>query len=186
MRVVSGALKGLKLEAILKNEKIRPTTDKVKESLFNILQFEIKGKIFLDLFGGSGQIGIEAASRGAEEVIIVENSPIALSTIKKNVNKLKQNFNIEIVNSEAIEFLEKMNKKIDIAFLDPPYGSDLLEKALGIIEPIINEGGIIVAETMANKILDINMRKFKEIKSYKYGNIVIKIYRDLDYLDKQK
>ncbi len=198
MRVVAGALRGLRLESIVK-EDIRPTTDKVKESVFNILQFEIRGKIFLDLFGGSGQMGIEAASRGASEVIIVEKNFEALDIIEKNLKKIQNKFNISVINSYASDFLVKMkndfeneqinkNKvkdkikntrknKIDIAFLDPPYKSRFLDESSQEIDAVMDEKGIIITETASNQMCQTNIGRFKNTKSYKYGNVMVSFYK---------
>lgn len=176
MRVVSGAARGLCLETIAE-EGLRPTTDRVKESVFNILQFDIQGKKFLDLFGGSGQIGIEAASRGTSEVIIVENNNVSLEIIKKNLLKVKNRFNINLVKSDAIDFLKRFKGSIDIAFLDPPYNSDLLPRAFEYMESVMSDSGIIVTESAINRKYELNIGRFIHKKNYKYGNTQINIYK---------
>ena len=105
IQVISGKFKGLKLDSS-KNEGLRPTKDRVKESVFDILQFEIVNKNFFDAFGGTGQIGIEALSRGAGEVIIVERDKEAANLIKKNISKIKDNKNLNFIKSDTIEFLK--------------------------------------------------------------------------------
>ncbi len=176
MRVIAGTIKGLRLET-LSNIKLRPTTDKVKESLFNILQFDIQNSNFLDLFGGSGQIGIEAASRGAAKVIIVDNTKLSINIIKNNLLKLKNNFNVSLVNSDAIDFLRNFKEKIDIAFLDPPYNSTLLGESFKYISPIMSKKGIIVTESSADKQAVSSIGEFCHIGRYKYGNIQLNIYK---------
>lgn len=176
MRVVSGAVRGLRLETIVKSN-IRPTTDKVKESIFNILQFDIQDKYFLDLFGGTGQIGIEAASRGAKKVIIVDNNKEALAVIKRNVKKLKDKFKIETEYSDAIDFLKSTMKKVDIAFLDPPYESGLLNNVSKYIDRIMNENGLIVCESSIDVGSNDNIGRFRKDKEYKYGKILISVYK---------
>lgn len=176
MRVVSGTFRGLKLETIVE-DGIRPTTDKVKEAVFDILQFEIPGKRFLDLFGGSGQIGIEAASRGASEVVIVEKNRKALEVIKRNVSKIQGRLNIRVINADAFDFLAKLYDKIDIAFLDPPYKSDLLEKISDRIGSVMNSEGMIITETASDVQSRVNIGNFNNTKSYSYGSIMINFYR---------
>jgi RNA methyltransferase, RsmD family len=176
MRVVSGIFRGLKLETIVE-KGIRPTTDKVKEAVFDILQFEVTGKRFLDLFGGSGQIGIEAASRGAREVIIVEKEPKALEVIKRNVNKVRDKLNISVINSDAFDFLTNVKNKIDIAFLDPPYKSGILDKISYCLDSVMNTEGIIITETAADEQCKTTIGNFKLIKSYSYGNIMLNFYK---------
>lgn len=178
MRVVSGMLRGMHMDAICENN-IRPTTDKVKESVFNILQFEIAGKSFLDLFGGTGQIGIEAISRGASKVVIVDNNQKALGVIRKNVSRVKVGFDIKVVASDAIEFLRSVADKFDIVFLDPPYGSELLYKVAQYIDYAVKDGGVVVVEMSTDKKFSVDMGSFKRVKEYKYGNIVVGIYRIL-------
>lgn len=177
MRVVSGAARGLHLEMIAEKD-VRPTTEKVKESVFNIIQFDIRGKVFLDLFGGSGQIGIEAASRGASEVIIVDNNKLSLDVIKRNMCKLKNRFNVRLVNSDAVEFLEHSPRKADIVFLDPPYNSDLLEVLPEYINSAVNEGGIIITESSAGRDYGLSFGRFIHKKNYRYGSIQINMYAD--------
>ena len=178
MRVVSGIARGLRLETIVKNN-IRPTTDKVKESVFNILQFDIIGKRFLDLFGGTGQIGIEAASRGASKVIIVENNREAFDVIKRNIKKLKDKFKIEAVFLNSVDFLVSTKEVVDIAFLDPPYGSGLLNVISKYIDRIMNKDGLIVCESSIDAGFDGSIGRFDKIKEYKYGKILISVYKNL-------
>ncbi len=177
MRVVSGAARGLHLEMIAEKD-IRPTTEKVKESVFNIIQFDIQGKVFLDLFGGSGQIGIEAASRGASEVIIVDNNKSSLDVIKRNMCKLKNRFNVRLVDSDAVEFLKYSPQKADIVFLDPPYNSGLLEVLPGYINHAVNQGGIIITESSTEKNHGLSFGRFTHKKNYRYGSIQINMYTD--------
>ena len=180
MRVVSGACRGLKLETIVE-DGIRPTTDKIKESIFNILQFEIQGKRFLDLFGGSGQIGIEAASRGADEVIIVEKNPCALNVIKRNVSKLQNRFNIKVINADAVDYLinskNNLDSKVDIAFLDPPYKSNFWPLISEHINSVVKDSGTVITETSLNAEHRSTIGIFKNTKSYKYGNIQVNFYK---------
>ena len=175
MRIISGSARGTKLE-LKKDENTRPTTDRVKEALFNIIQFELVGKTFLDLFGGTGQIGIEAHSRGAEEVIIVENQKANFNIIKKNLAKIRSPENIKIIYSDALNFLNKFDKKIDIAFLDPPYKSDLLDKILPKTAKIMDKNGVIITETSSSEKILNEFQEFTLQKRYKYGNISLNLY----------
>ncbi len=180
MRVVSGALRGLRLETV-SEDGIRPTTDRVKESIFNILQFQISGKRFLDLFGGSGQIGIEAASRGAEEVFIVENNPKAQKIIRKNIGKLEGKFEVSLFSEDALKFLSGFSSrfgcKLDIVFLDPPYDSDFFEEISESVDEVMDEDGLIVTETDSRNKTRESIGKFDLKKSYKYGRTVIGVYK---------
>jgi 16S rRNA (guanine(966)-N(2))-methyltransferase RsmD len=175
--VISGLYKGLKLENKY-IENVRPTTDRVKESLFNILQFEIKNKFFLDLFGGTGQIGIEAASREAKKVVIVDNNINAVNTIKKNISKIKNN-NISVVRSSSDLFLKNNTDKFDIAFLDPPYlDAELLCSSLLNIKDHMQKNSIIVIESLKQTEILNHSNGFILQNRYIYGKITLHVYRN--------
>ena len=123
MRVISGKNKGTKLYT-LEGLNTRPTLDRVKESLFNIINFDLPGCTFLDLFAGSGAIGIEAASRGAGKVIMCEKSKDAVKIINMNLEKTRLKDSIKLFNEDFEKCISKLEEKIDIVFLDPPYKSD--------------------------------------------------------------
>ncbi len=181
MRVISGYARGLKLDSV-ESDKVRPTTDRVKEALFSILQFEIQGKSFLDLFGGTGQIGIEAISRGAKEVVIVDDSIESLKTIKSNISKLKIKGNIKCIKSDALKFLDDTSYMFDIAFLDPPYKSEVLNKDLLKISSKMNSSGIIITETPIEDAVLEKANEFILCKRYKYGKIMLNIYKNENYI----
>ena len=124
MRIIAGSLKG---RVLLEFSKIgvRPTSDMARESLFNILQNDIYGAKFLDLFSGTGAVGIEAYSRGASEVVLNDNSRESITLIKKNLEKLGISGKIKVTSFDAISYLKTSNDKFDIIFVDPPYASGL-------------------------------------------------------------
>ena len=151
MRVISGKARGKKLVS-LEGLNTRPTLDRVKEALFNKIQFEILDKKILDLFAGSGALGIEAISRGAKSATFCDNSREAIKVIKTNIENTNNINNSTIINKdfiEALEKLEKENKKFDIIFLDPPYKTDFAEKAIKKIidSNLLSKEGIIILET---------------------------------------
>lgn len=151
MRIISGKYRGTKLFT-LEGLNTRPTLDRVKESLFNILNFDLQNAVVLDLFSGSGALGLEALSRGAKEAFLCDNSRAAVNIIRKNVQKLKLEAFTNIINKDfekALQDLHIKNKKFDIIFLDPPYESNFAEIAVKkIIEfELLTENGIIVLET---------------------------------------
>ena len=129
MRVITGTARGRKLKD-LPGLDTRPTTDKVKESIFNIVQFDIEGRRVLDLFAGTGQLGIEALSRGAEKCVFVDQSREAAKVIGENVKTTGFENRSRVAQGDAISFLTSCREKFGLAFLDPPYASDLLDKAL--------------------------------------------------------
>ncbi len=178
IKVISGKLRGLKLESI-KNESLRPTKDRIKESLFDILQFDIIGKTFLDLFGGTGQIGIEAFSRGAKKVIITELNKSNFKIIEKNISRINDAHNIKLFNLDALRFLQNTDLKADVAFLDPPYeNTKLLEKSLNLTAKIMSNNGVIIVETLSSQNVQNETLNFSLQKRYNYGNISLNLYKN--------
>ena len=174
MRVISGTKRGKKLREP-DNYDIRPTTDMVKESLFNIIQFDIEGRRVLDLFAGTGQLGIECLSRGAAEVTFVDQSREAVAIVKENLKSC--GFEARVVQSDSIAFLGR-GEKFDVILIDPPYATNLVDKALEIINSvdILTEGGIIMCESGREKPMpDMNMPCFK-CKEYTYGKVKLTTY----------
>ena len=127
-------------------EEVRPTADKVRESLFNILQFKIYGCRFLDLFAGTGAMGIEALSRGASEVVFNDFSKKSLQIVKKNLEKLKIEKGVKVVNFDASRFLTTNKEPFDVIFIDPPYKSGLGLDALNVVKDSLADGGVVVYE----------------------------------------
>lgn len=145
MRIVGGIYKGRKLKTF-EGDEIRPTSDMARESLFNILRDRIIDAKFLDLFCGTGAMGIEALSRGAKEVTFNDFSKKSVNLTKENLNSLGEINNAKISVSGALEFLQRTGEKFDIIFLDPPYKSDLGEKALSVAKNALSDGGIVIFE----------------------------------------
>ena len=149
MRIIGGTARGTKLYT-LEGETTRPTLDRVKESLFNIIQNKVQGSVFLDLFSGSGAIGLEAASRGAKKSILCDYSKKAIGIINKNTEKTHLSNKVETYKGSFIELLKnKIEEKIDIVYIDPPYKTDYIYESLKIIieKNIIKENGLIILET---------------------------------------
>lgn len=176
MRVISGLARGRKLKEP-GDGKIRPTTDMVKESIFNIIQFDIEGRNVLDLFAGTGQLGIEAASREAERVTFVDESNEAVKLVQENLRSLGFENNTAVIRSDSLSFLER-GERYDLIFLDPPYDSGLLDKAIKkIIEfDILKENGIMVCESSAEKNLPDGTLPYVKRKEYRYGKIKITLF----------
>lgn len=182
MRVISGSFKGRRLTAP-KGLTIRPTPDKVKGAIFNILGDRIIESSFLDLFAGTGAIGIEALSRGAKEVIFVDNSIKAINTIKKNLNNCQSsivNCQLSIFRADAVEFIKKTDHQFDIVFIDPPYKSDLGEKALIEISlcNILKKDGEIIWEHYYKKKADFGLQiaKLKQKRTIRYGDTSLSFF----------
>ncbi|MBS4189104.1 16S rRNA (guanine(966)-N(2))-methyltransferase RsmD [Bacillus sp. FJAT-49705] len=181
MRVVSGTRKGKTLKVVPGNST-RPTTDKVKEAIFNIIGPYFDGGMGLDLFAGSGGLGIEALSRGAEKVIFVDMDGKAIQTIRENVKTCEFEDKVEIYRNEAeraIKALIKRELAFDIIFLDPPYKKQQLLKLLELINEnnLLSESGTIVCEHGSEILLPDNVGKLFKQKHETYGIIAITIYK---------
>ena len=178
MRVVSGKARGIVLKAP-NGFETRPTADRVKEAMFSILQFDLPGAAVLDLFGGTGQLGIEALSRGANKAVFVDQSDAACRLIRENLNRTHMVENARVVRSDYTAFLNNCRESFDIIILDPPYAEKFLEKSLKLITEIdiLQSDGIIVAEYPAEKSLEINFLVEFQLKEYKYGNTKLMILR---------
>ena len=178
MRVISGRARGTVLKTP-EGMQTRPTADRVKEALFSILQFELPGTHVLDLFGGTGQLGIEAISRGAQSAVFVDAGEPACKLIKENLRRAKMEGEGRVVRSDYLQYLSQCRETFDIIFLDPPYAEVFLENAIKKISEIdiLQSGGIIVAERPAEKALNLEIMGYTRTKDYKYGNTVLTLYR---------
>ena len=178
MRVIAGTARSVPL---LSRDGLdtRPTTDRVKEAIFNIIQFEIEGRQILDLFGGSGQMAIEALSRGAAGAVIVDQSKDSVSIIRQNLQKTKLTEKAKVVCADYMEYLNRCKKRFDLIFLDPPYREKFLENALNRISEIdiLKSGGIIVCERPAEKALPDAYAAFRRVRDYRYGRTGVTVYR---------
>lgn len=188
MRISGGIAKGRKTGStgLLRKKgdkeyRLRPTTSKVREALFNIIRDKINGAIFLDLYAGTGTVGFEALSRGAKEAIFVENNLERANMIKKIAEKLGFTERCSIVKENAENFISKAdsnNNLFDIIFLDPPYQTNMLENILNIIAErnIISNNGTVIAEHFKKKVLPENIGNLKIKKSYRYGDTMLTFY----------
>ncbi len=177
MRIVSGKYRGKKLLSPI-DEKTRPTSDKVKEALFNILGMKVQGATCLDLFSGSGALGIECISRGAQKVIFNDLNKNAIKVIKDNLSSLKNiDCEYQVFNKDYQILLENLKEKFDIVFLDPPYAMKINEKIITILKEkeLLNDDCVIVVETSSEDSLE-NLQCSYE-KSYKYGSIMLTIVK---------
>ena len=177
MRVITGSARGRRLKD-LPGLETRPTTDKVKESIFNIIQFDIEGRKVLDLFGGSGQLSMEALSRGADSAVIVELNPAAVKVIRENVKLCEFEDCARVVQSDARAFLAGCREKFQLVFLDPPYAGPLMDMALETIATIdiVSENGIIVCESALDKEMPALPAPYEKGREYRYGKIKVTLY----------
>ena len=180
MRVITGKARGVQLKTP-EGMKTRPTSDRVKEALFSIIQFDIPGAKVLDLFGGTGQIGIEALSRGAASAIFVDAAEPACNLIRENLKRTKLEQQGRVIRSDYLDYLKRNREQFDIIFLDPPYAEVFLENALKYITEIdiLQTNGIIVTERPLDKDLPWEYKGYQRSRDYKYGKTLLTVYRKL-------
>ena len=176
MRVITGSARGMTLKAP-EGLSTRPTAEKVKEAVFSALQFEIEGRRVLDLFAGSGQMGIEALSRGAVSAVFVEADKTAARIIKENLQKTRLAPQATVMQTDALAYLRMCGSVFDLAFLDPPYAVGLLQKALAAAEPLIAEGGAVVCEHPATETLPNAVGLLRADRRYQYGKTAVTVFR---------
>ena len=176
MRVITGIAKGTRLET-LEGKSIRPTTDKVKEGIFSSIQFDIENSNVLDLFSGSGQIGIEALSRGAAKCTFVDCSDDSLKITKRNLIKAKLIEKSVVIKSDSVTFISNTKEKYDIAFLDPPYKDNILITAAESCALKMSEYGVMICEHPTDVVMPEKFGKFPLYRQYKYGKITVSVYR---------
>lgn len=176
MRVITGSARGKRLIAPQGND-VRPTSDKVKEALFSALQFDIEGRRILDLFAGSGQLGIEALSRGAQTATFVDSSNSSIKIIKQNIENTGFSDISKVYSMDYNSFCAMSHDIFDIVFLDPPYKEGLLIPAIKSVLPLMSEYGIIVCEYPPQVEIPEEIGGFSILRTYRYGKINVTIYR---------
>jgi 16S rRNA (guanine(966)-N(2))-methyltransferase RsmD len=188
VRISSGRLKGRKVVTSKKifvsadKDELRPTSSKVREAIFNILQTEIDHSLFLDLYAGTGAVGLEALSRGAEKVFFVENNQVRAKAVMDYIHKLGLDDRASVYQEEAEAFLKRAMRtglKFDIIFADPPYLSGEIDKVLPNIGEfnMLKDDGCILVEHSSKTALSENMHNIKLVKNYKYGDTMLTLYR---------
>lgn len=180
MRVITGTAKGVQLKTP-DGMLTRPTADRVKEAMFSVIQFDIPNARVLDLFGGTGQLGIEALSRGAKSAIFVDAREDACKLIRENLKRTKLEGFGRVVRSDYMAYLKGCQEQFSLILLDPPYAEEFLENALNRISEIdiLQSNGIIVTERPVGKELPWDLEGYERSKDYKYGKTMVTIYRKL-------
>ena len=176
MRVITGIAKGRKL-ITLEGEDVRPTTERTKEGMFSSIQFELEGRRILDLFAGSGQLGIEALSRGAKSVTFTDMNKKAIEVIKSNLKNTGFTADAKVINTDAKTFVKTTGESFNIAFLDPPYAKGILQELLPLTERLITEGGAIICEHPYGEEMPQELERMKLSKTYKHGKTAVSVYR---------
>ena len=176
MRVITGIARGCRLET-LPGDATRPTGEKVKEGLFSAIQFDIEGRRVLDLFAGSGQLGIEALSRGASGCVFVDKNTEAVKIIRQNLQKTRLFEKAQVLGTDALTYLTRPADRFDLVFLDPPYASEMILPVLEKVAPLVNDGGIIICETDDVTALPNGIDRFALAKTYRFGHTWVWLYR---------
>ena len=175
MRVITGIARGKKL-ITLDGLDVRPTTEMVKEAIFSSIHFDLPGASVLDLFAGSGQLGIEALSRGAKHCVFVDKSKNSIEIIKKNIESCGFNSQSRVLNMDSIEYLSVAKTGIDIVLLDPPYREGLIQKTLPLLDRIISDNAIVICEHENELILEESYGRLNKTKTKRYGKISISYF----------
>ena len=177
MRVITGSARGRRLRE-LEGLETRPTTDRVKESMFNILQFDVEDSRVLDLFAGTGQLGIEALSRGAASAVFVEQRRDAVALIRENLKLTGLSERARVVNGEALAYLASAGEKFDLIFLDPPYAAKLWKPVLEAVSrfDILSDHGIMICESPQDEELPDAVGACRLHRAYRYGRIKLTTY----------
>ena len=181
LRVISGKARGLKLDTP-KNQDVRPTTDRVKESLFNMINSYIMDSNILDLFAGTGSLGIECLSRGAKNCVFVDKSKDSINIVRSNVKKARVENESTILNvdfKDAVKRLSTQNQKFDVIFMDPPYYENMFIECLKSIDEfnLLDEDGIIVVEHDTKDLFEDSIGRLNKSREKKYGNTTLTFYK---------
>lgn len=178
MRVITGTARGRRLRTP-EGYDVRPTTDRVKEAVFSVIQFDLEGRRILDLFAGSGQMGIEALSRGAAEAVFVDNSPGSVAVVRDNLRTCGFSGAAVVIQGDALSYLAPRagRKEFDFAFLDPPYNKGILQSVLPAVASVMKPGGAIICESPADEALPGAAGGFAIDRQYRYGRIKMTFYR---------
>ncbi len=175
MRVIAGIAKGKSLKTLEGNDTVRPTTDRVKEALFSAIHFDLPNAHILDMFAGSGGLGIEALSRGANSAVFLDCSQNAIAIINQNLKYCGLEEQSQVVCTDYKVYLSKCTDVFDLVFIDPPYHLNIFNEAISSVSSLVSDNGIIVCEHPIDAtILDIPSYKRRD---YKYGKIAVTIFR---------
>ena len=177
MRVITGKARGRKLVTVEGTDVVRPTSDGVKEAIFSAIQFEIEGRRVLDLFAGSGQLGIEALSRSAAECWFVDAASVSVKAVRDNLVSTGLEEQAKVVNMPFSAFLKSTRAVFDIAILDPPYNYKLIQKALPNLAEKMSENGVIICEHEKECVLPRSVGRFELAKLLRHSRTSVSIYR---------
>lgn len=175
MRVITGTARGRKLTAP-EGMDVRPTADMVKEAMFTIVSFDVPGARVLDLFAGSGQLGIEALSRGASYAVFIDHNPESIQHIKSNLNSTKLFDRASVANMDSLSYMRRCQDRFDLVFLDPPYGKKIIDAVLPYVADRMTDRGLIICETQREEELPETVGEYTVRKHYRYGKKKVTVY----------
>lgn len=181
MRIITGRARGLQLTTP-KNMDVRPTADRVKESLFNIIGSRIIGASVLDLFAGTGNLGLESWSRGAADITFIDESRESLRLVESNIAKCRAQADCTVIKGNAVNIIEKLyrqGRRFDFAFCDPPYNKGWLDRIVTALQeaPLLREGGYLIVERACHEIITLLPPDYELVRSEKYGETLIDFIR---------
>lgn len=177
MRVITGSARGRKLKTLEGGDIVRPTTDKVKEAMFSIVHFELENATVLDAFAGSGQLGIEALSRGARKAYFVDANKKAFETVKENLKTTNLFDRAVVLNTDTLSFLNGTKEQFDVVLLDPPYQKGLVQSALPLLSRCCKPNALVVCETDFTEDLPDSAGSLQKQREYKYSKTKLTTYR---------
>ena len=172
MRVITGKARGIQLKTP-QGMLTRPTADRVKEALFSIIRFDVANAGVLDLFGGTGQLGIEALSRGAARCVFLDENREAVNIVMKNCKNCGVFDRSRVNIGEAARFLSACREQFDLVLLDPPFHSGTLENILPLVDKCVAPGGIVICESETKLVLPAEVGGLQLKKQYKYGKVLL-------------
>lgn len=176
MRVISGTARGTKLATLPGGDVTRPTVDRVKEGMFSIVQFRLEGARVLDLFAGSGQLGIEALSRGAAHCVFIDESRGACAVVRQNLKAAGLQERASVAQADALGYLRACRERFDLILLDPPYRQGLVPALLPAVAAVAAPGAVVLAETERGAALPGACAALTLCKSYRYGTVALARY----------
>lgn len=176
MRIITGKAKGCRLET-LGGLDTRPTVERVKEGIFSAINFEIEGRRVLDLFAGSGQMGLEALSRGALSCVFVDRSREAVQVVRRNASAARLLADATVLNMDATTYLQQCRERFGLVFLDPPYDAELLLPCLEALDGLVTLGGAVLCESDRAVELPDQVGTLCLERSYRYGRVAVRLYR---------
>lgn len=178
MRVITGSARGRNLETLKGDDITRPTSQMIKEAMFSAVQFHVEGARALDLFAGSGQLGIEALSRGAALCVFVDSSRDAVEIIKKNLQKTKLYAQARVIAGDAGRYLLSARDTFDLVFLDPPYRQGIVKDLLPLVAPVVSEQGFVLCEAEAGCAMPETVGALVLQKVYRHGQTSVWLYKN--------